>query len=50
MIWLTTKLTQVGQVSMHATIECIKLIYEFLIDESPKNWLSIEQVTSKFLN
>ncbi|CAG8602904.1 18215_t:CDS:2, partial [Cetraspora pellucida] len=46
MIWLTTKLTQIGQVSMRATIECTKLIYEFLTGELPKSWLSIERITT----
>ncbi|CAG8634056.1 13557_t:CDS:1, partial [Cetraspora pellucida] len=46
MIWLTTKLSQVRQDSMHATIKCTKLIYEFLTGEAPISWLSMERVTT----
>ncbi|CAJ0877811.1 16443_t:CDS:10, partial [Entrophospora sp. SA101] len=31
---------QVGQVSMHSTVECLQLVYQFLIGEKPKKWLS----------
>jgi len=40
MVWLSTSMTQVGQVSMHSTIDCLHLVYEFLIGEKPKKWLS----------
>ncbi|CAG8852400.1 25696_t:CDS:1, partial [Gigaspora margarita] len=39
MIWLTTKLAQVGQVSIRSTVECTRLIY-------PKGWLSRGRVTT----
>lgn len=39
-IWLATSISQIGQLSMHSTVECIKLIYEYLIGEAPRNWLS----------
>ncbi|GBB90493.1 hypothetical protein RclHR1_17480006 [Rhizophagus clarus] len=39
-VWLATSIAQVGEISMHSTIECTKLIYEFLTGESPQNWLS----------
>lgn len=39
-IWLATSIAQVGEISMNSTIECTKLIYEFLTEESPQNWLS----------
>ncbi|CAJ0633765.1 12833_t:CDS:2, partial [Entrophospora sp. SA101] len=40
MVWLATRITQVGQVSMHSTVECLRLVYQFLIGEKPKKWLS----------
>jgi hypothetical protein len=40
-IWLATSISQVGQMSLHSTVECMKLIYEFLIGEPPQNQLSI---------
>ncbi|PKY36260.1 hypothetical protein RhiirB3_458475, partial [Rhizophagus irregularis] len=40
-VWLATSISQVGQVSLHSTVECMKLIYEFLIGEPPQNWISI---------
>ena len=40
MVWLSTSMTQVSQVSMHSTIDCLHLVYEFLIGEKPKKWLS----------
>ncbi|CAG8834904.1 3554_t:CDS:2, partial [Gigaspora margarita] len=46
MIWLTTKLAQVGQVSIRSTVECTRLIYEFLTGEPPKGWLSRGRVTT----
>ncbi|RGB32966.1 hypothetical protein C1646_762283 [Rhizophagus diaphanus] len=30
----------IGQLSMHFTVECTKLIYEYLLGEEPRNWLS----------
>ncbi|PKY52833.1 hypothetical protein RhiirA4_470718 [Rhizophagus irregularis] len=39
-VWLVTSIAQVGEISMNSTIECTKLIYEFLTGESPQNWLS----------
>ncbi|CAB4380068.1 unnamed protein product [Rhizophagus irregularis] len=39
-IWLATQITQVGQVSVRSATECMKLMYEFLIGEPPKTWLS----------
>ncbi|CAB5364592.1 unnamed protein product [Rhizophagus irregularis] len=35
-VWLATSISQVGQVSLHSTVECMKLIYEFLIGEPHK--------------
>lgn len=46
MIWLTTKLAQVGQVSTRSTVECTKLIYEFLMGKPPKSWPSRERITT----
>ncbi|RIB13682.1 hypothetical protein C2G38_2324984, partial [Gigaspora rosea] len=46
MIWLTTKLAQVGQVSIRSTVEYTRLIYEFLTGEPPKGWLSRGRVTT----
>lgn len=40
MVWLATRITQVGQVSMRSTVECLQLVYQFLIGEKPKKWLS----------
>ncbi|CAG8682155.1 13956_t:CDS:2, partial [Cetraspora pellucida] len=34
-IWLASSISQVGNISMRSTIECTKIIYEFLIGEPP---------------
>ncbi|GBB89377.1 hypothetical protein RclHR1_16030006 [Rhizophagus clarus] len=39
-VWLATSIAQVGEISMRSTVECTKLIYEFLTEESPQNCLS----------
>ncbi|RIB26291.1 hypothetical protein C2G38_2030320 [Gigaspora rosea] len=39
-IWLASSISQVGSISMKSTIECTKIIYEFLIGEPPQNWIS----------
>ncbi|PKC55071.1 hypothetical protein RhiirA1_504521 [Rhizophagus irregularis] len=39
-VWLATSIAQVGEISMRSTVECIKLVYEFLIGEPPQNWMS----------
>ncbi|CAG8714612.1 17284_t:CDS:1, partial [Gigaspora margarita] len=39
-VWLATKISQVGQISVHSTTESLKLIYEFLVDEPLKQWFS----------
>ncbi|CAI2193716.1 16325_t:CDS:2, partial [Funneliformis geosporum] len=39
-VWLATSITQIGETSMRSSIEDTKLIYEFLIGESPRKWLS----------
>ncbi|RIB18708.1 hypothetical protein C2G38_2183874 [Gigaspora rosea] len=41
-IWLAIQVSQVGQVSVRSTIECIKLVYEFLIGEPPNNGFQIQ--------
>src|SRR5205814_9218518 len=42
-VWLATSISQVGQVSLNSTVECMRLIYEFLIGEPPQNWLTISR-------
>ncbi|RIB10659.1 hypothetical protein C2G38_2205546 [Gigaspora rosea] len=39
-VWLATKISQVEQVSVRSTTESLKLIYEFLVGEPPKQWFS----------
>ncbi|RIB30907.1 hypothetical protein C2G38_2151499 [Gigaspora rosea] len=39
-IWLASSISQVGSICMKSTIECTKIIYEFLIGEPPQNWIS----------
>ncbi|RIB24662.1 hypothetical protein C2G38_2139166 [Gigaspora rosea] len=39
-IWLATNVLQVGQMSLHSTVECMRLVYEFLVGEPPRDWLS----------
>jgi len=39
-IWLATNISQVGQISLRSTAECMRLIYEFLIGEPPQNLLA----------
>ncbi|RIB08768.1 hypothetical protein C2G38_2251808 [Gigaspora rosea] len=39
-IWLATNVLQVGQISLHSTVECMRLVYEFLVGEPPWDWLS----------
>lgn len=39
-IWMATQMTQIGQVSMRSTVECMKLMYEVLTGEPPKTWFS----------
>ncbi|CAG8784719.1 18187_t:CDS:2 [Gigaspora margarita] len=39
-IWLVTNILQVGQTSLRSTVECMKLLYEFLTGEPPKDQLS----------
>ena len=38
-IWLATNILQVGQTSLRSTVECMRLVYEFLTGEPPKDWL-----------
>ena len=39
-IWLATNILQVGQISLHSTIECMQLIHEFLTGEPSQKMLS----------
>lgn len=39
-IWLATSISQVGQISLNSTVECMRLIYEFLTGKPPQNWLA----------
>ncbi|GES87987.1 hypothetical protein GLOIN_2v1761399 [Rhizophagus clarus] len=39
-VWLATSISQIGQLSLCSTVECLKLIYEYLIGEVHRNWLS----------
>ncbi|CAG8849928.1 22547_t:CDS:1, partial [Racocetra persica] len=40
MVWLSTKISQIGQTSLTTTVESLRLVYEFLIGEPPQRWLS----------
>src|SRR6266542_3501975 len=37
---MATQITQIGQVSMQSTVECMKLVYEVLTGKSPKTRFS----------
>ncbi|CAI2172901.1 14371_t:CDS:2 [Funneliformis geosporum] len=39
-IWLATNILQVRQISFCSAIEYMRLIYEFLVEVSPQNWLA----------
>lgn len=39
-IWLATNILQVGEMSLRSTVECMRLFYEFLVGEPPRDWLS----------
>ncbi|CAG8748188.1 32351_t:CDS:10 [Gigaspora margarita] len=39
-IWLATNVLQVGQMSLRSTVEYMRLVYEFLVEELPRDWLS----------
>ncbi|CAG8464337.1 12520_t:CDS:2 [Cetraspora pellucida] len=45
-IWLATQISQEGQVLIRSTTECIKLIYEFLVSEPPKQWFSVSTLVT----
>ncbi|CAG8747935.1 14196_t:CDS:1, partial [Cetraspora pellucida] len=38
-MWLTTNILQVGQVSLHSTVKCMRLMYKFLVEKLSQNWL-----------
>ncbi len=43
-IWLATSISQVGQTSLRSTVECMRLVYEFLIGEPPQDWLTVSSL------
>ncbi|CAG8749838.1 12382_t:CDS:1, partial [Funneliformis caledonium] len=34
-------ISQIGQISLRSTVECMQVIYEFLIGEPPQNWITL---------
>lgn len=38
-ICFATEISQVGQMLLCSTVECIQLVYEYLTGEQPRNWL-----------
>ncbi|CAG8696717.1 4023_t:CDS:2, partial [Cetraspora pellucida] len=43
---LSTRISQIRQVLLKATVESLHLIYEFLTGESPKQWLSVSTLST----